>query len=230
MMKTFTTNIIILFLSINLCAQDLYVKEGYVDYNDQNIRSIQLHLTPDVNEVRKGFSDWIEENHDIRLNGKRLLFFNREVMIAEEESLPKVSDDYIDLYVKPMEAIDGHSSLAVFAAYSDAKWIDPQTNRSDFEALKDLVINFAGDFVPKYYNDRVEDQKSTITRIEEERVELKEEISKRQQRIEKLEKEINSLRIDIEKRTEQLAEAESKLTLNIRQYEKAKTRVAELEQ
>ena len=141
------------------------------------------------------------DKYDVNLDGKKLLFFNKEYMTAEGVVIPQISPRKMDLRVKVDESEKGNTVLHVFAAYGYNNWITPEDHPYAYDSLKGIVYDFVSEYLPEYYYERIEETEENIedlkadnNDIEKDLAKNKEDIDEGLAKIDELERELEAHR------------------------------------
>jgi len=209
-------------------AQSLSYFEGMVDYKGESIKTIDVILNPKVNTIKDKFEDWMDDNYDVDLDGKKLLFFNKEYLEANGVVISEVSDRKIDLKVKVDETTKGLTKLNVFASFGYNNWITEERNPSEFEALRGIVYDFVSEYLPEYYLEKVEESNEKLDDLSESRSNLKDEVKENQEDISKLEKENEELMAKLKANQEKIDKWNAKKNKRTKEYKSVRKKVSKI--
>jgi len=218
--------ILTLLIACSLTAQNVKYLEGNIEYEDENLQTIEVKLTPSVSTIKDKFSDWMNDNYDVNLDGKKLLFFNKKFMTAEGIIIPQISPRKIDLRVRVDESNKGMTTLDVFASYGYNNWITPETHPYAYDALRGIVYDFVSDYLPKYYYEKVEESEKRIDKIQDDGKDLKNDLEDNKNEIDDLLKKNDELRRELEENKTKLKKANENLDKRENEYRKIKKKVA----
>lgn len=212
-------------MACTLSAQKVKYKDGNIMYDGEKLKTIEVKLTPNVSTVKDKFSDWMNDHYDVCLDGKKMLFFDKEFMTAEGVVIPQISSRKIDLRVK-VDEIKENTILHVFASYGYNNWITPNEHPYAYDALKGIVYDFVSDYLPEYYYERVEESQENIANIKDDKKDIEGDITSNKKEIEELLKRNDDLRRELEQNKSELKKANIKLDTRENEYKKIKKRVS----
>jgi hypothetical protein len=124
----------ILFLNFTF-GQVLAFNNAYLEYEEEQVQSVEVLLRPNVELLEDKFNDWLKDNHDIKLDHKKFIFFDKEYLTANEVIIPKISDRKIDLKVKVQSTPNDKTRLNIFASFGYNNWITPMDYPYEYAAL-----------------------------------------------------------------------------------------------
>jgi len=222
-------NILIALLtifSIQLTAQKVSYNDGIIQQDGEEVKTVNVILSPKVETIEDKFEEWMSKNYDVDLDGKKLLFFDKEFMTANGVIIPQISSKKIDLKVKVSETKTKDTKLFVFASYGYNNWITPEDHPTAYAALKRIVQNFISEYLPKYYYDKVENTEENIVELKDDRSNLNEDIVENQNEIEKLKKDNIELKRKLKENENNIEDAQKKLSERKKEYKAIKKRVS----
>lgn len=134
--------ILTLLISTSLISQEVDYKDGKIMFDNEELETIEVKLTPNVATIRDKFSEWMNDHYDVNLDGKKLIFFKKDFMTAEGIIIPQISPRKIDLRIKVDETENGITTLHVFASYGYNNWITRENHPYAYDALRGIVYDF----------------------------------------------------------------------------------------
>ncbi len=212
-------------LTIALHAQEFTFNDSTIEYEDEMIQSIHVTLTPEVSTIKDKFEDWMDDNYEVDLDGKKLLFFNKDVMSAEGVVIPKITSTKIDLHVKVDETQNGKTDLNVFASLGYNNWLSESEYPYEYMQLKEIVQEFITEYLPKYYLNDVDEKKEKLKDLNNKAEDLDQEMASNIVEIEKLKKENIELMKKMQSNQKQIRKSESQLKLSKSKFEKVNENV-----
>jgi len=227
-MKNIIT-VLLIAIVCSLTAQKVEYGEGKIMYDGEQIQTIDVILNPSVSTIKDKFSDWIDDNFDVNLDGKKLLFFNREFLTAEGVIIPQVSTKKIDLHVKVDETQKGNTILHVFASYGYNNWITSELHSYAYDSLKGIVYDFVSDYLPEYYYERIEQSQENIEDLEEDNEDIEKDLADNKKEIDDILKKNEELRSELEENKSKLKKANERLNTRQNEYQKVKKKVSGME-
>ncbi|MFK7773421.1 MAG: hypothetical protein AB8F94_14830 [Saprospiraceae bacterium] len=177
-MKNLFQKIAFLFLFINFAfvghAQKLTIKDGMVTHDDKMYPAIIVQMEPNTKKVKKELKDWMDDEFGFKLDGYGI-FRKRDVLDAEQVTIPEVSNKRMDFYAEIIEN-GSVTEMKIFGAFGYSIPISKEHYPSEYRAMKNMTINFVADFLPKYYLNKIDDTKEMLSDIEKERKDLNEDM------------------------------------------------------
>lgn len=219
--------IALIFTTFTLTAntQMLSYADALVEYDGQMVSTINVTLDPKPEQVRNSFESWMDDNYDVDLNGRTLLFFERDVMKAQGVVIPLVSDRRIDLMVMVDENSDKATNLHVFASFGYDNWITLERYPAEFVALENIVYEYVSTYLPEYYQEKVSEAEEVLIDLKDDRMDLKEEVEENKEEIEELMQENEDLMMKLRDNQKKISLHKSKLNSRSDDYKIMKKRV-----
>jgi hypothetical protein len=171
--------------------------------------SVKVILKPDSKTVKKAYKNWMEDNHDVDVDGFGFLK-NKDVLKIEKSKLNGISDNKMDLYARIIDKGD-YTEMNVFGSFGYDLHLDPVTYPHEYRRMKAIIYAFLNDFLPGYYEEIVEDTAELIGDIQEDKSDANEQMSDNRDEIEKLKKENAELTNKIKDYESKLAVAKTEL-------------------
>lgn len=200
----------IVLLSVLTGAQTLSVENTSVNHEDKNIPAVKVIMSPAPKEVKNQFKDFIKDNYDVKMKGIGFLS-NKDVLSAENILLKGISENNMDFYTKVIEKGD-ETEMYVFGKLGYDIYLAPQTPRQgEYRAMKNLTIDFLNQFLPEYYQDRIDQTQDMLSDLKDNQKDLKEDISDNQDKISKLEDEISEWKTELKENEKKINAATKKL-------------------
>ncbi len=190
-------------------AQDLTIQKGVIEHNDQERRCLQVNVNPEPKTLKEAWKDYLQDHHDFKLKGIGFLA-NKDLLTAEQVVVEAISPKEMDFYTHIVEDENG-SEMKVFAAYGYDIYISEEDTPQEYAALRDILENFLETYLPKYYNELIEETKERIEDLTDERDDIKESIADDREEIEELKEDIQELNNNLESNESKLQEVEAKL-------------------
>jgi len=204
--------------------------DGMVTYEDEEIKTIDVLLNPKVETIKDKFDDWMDDNYEVNLDGKKLLFFNKEYMSANGVNVPQISSKKIDLLVKVDESNNENTLLQVFASFGYDNWITEEDHPYEYAALRGIVIDFVQDYLPEYYFNKIQDTEEEIAKIKDKKEKLSEDMADNDEEITKLLKENRDLMDKIKSNQDRLKKAKQKLNTRNSEYKTIKKKISDIKE
>jgi hypothetical protein len=205
-----------------LLGQYLEVADGTIVHDELERSCVDVLMEPGAKDIKDNISDWMKDEHDVRLKGFGFLA-NADVLTAEEVRIPDISTNQMDFYVSVVENGD-YSEMSVFGSFGYNIHITPEAYPEEYRALKKLVFDFLDAFLPVWYQDQIDGMQKMVADLEKEQNQLQDHIADNEKRIEALQKEnvqkkeeLEGIRTDLRKNEDILkARKEKRLGINSR--------------
>lgn len=190
--KTLISTFILLGLILNLSfAQDIQTFESSVEYEDQTYPSYSSIITPETDEVKEAWEDYIKDNYKVKLKGTGL-FSNKDVLYAEQVQIDPLSSKNMDFYTRIIEEGD-RTRMDVFGSFGYDVMLSRGNDQGNFDKLNNMLENFLSSFVPAYYEEKLAEMKEELENMEGERDDLMKDNKKMRKKIEKNKEEMAEL-------------------------------------
>lgn len=216
---------LIMMLAFFSNAQLLTYSDGMIEYNNEMVKTINIKLDPKPGDVRSSFEKWMDNNYDVDLDGRSLLFFEKEYMSAKGVVIPEVSSRKIDVMVKVDETAANATTLHVFASFGYDNWITLDQYPVEFMALEEIVYEYVADFLPEYYKGKVENTRENLEDLNERKEDLSDDVKDNEEEIAKLKKENQELRVKMQENQKKINNAKAKLVKRDKELKSVKRRV-----
>jgi len=209
-------------------CQKLSYSDGSVEFDNSTVRTIDVTLSPKVETIKDKFEDWMDDNYDVDLDDKKLLFFTKDYMTANGVVIPQISQNRIDLKVKVDETNGGNTKLNVFASFGYNNWITEDKHPFEYAALRGIVYDFVSEYLPEYYLDRVKESESTIAKLNDRREDMEDDIKDNEKSIRELREDNKNLMKKIRANELKIKEAKKRLTKQTNEYKEVKKKVTKM--
>lgn len=206
-------------------AQTFQFGDTHIEYKEDTIDAVRVKLDPPPKTIKDQLEDWMNDNYDVNLDGKTLLFFEKEYMTAKGVHVPKISDKKIDLYVKTDETNDEHTVLYVFSSFGYNSWIENHSNPKEFKSMKKIVDQFVSGYLPEYYNNRIEETRDELEDLTDDKEDLQESIADNNEEISELKKDNEELEKELKELNDKIKKQESQLGQQKKEYQNIKKKV-----
>jgi hypothetical protein len=204
-------------------AQDLTPSEGMIVHQDAPRACWEVHVDPEPKTLKKAWKEYVKDDFDVKLKGFGLLT-NRDLLSAEVAVVRPVSPEPINFYTHIVEDMNG-SEMKVFAELNPGDYIGPDNHAAEFRAMQKILDEFLAEYLPTYYQGRVNDAEKRMVELANEREDLKKEITRDSEKISKLEDEIEQARLELKTNQDQLDLAESKLEARKQKLERIRNQL-----
>lgn len=160
-------------------AAQLYdVRTSSVNYNRQERAALKVQVEGSATWARDFFQDWMKSSYNIRFKNGGVLGMNKsEVLKAKQTPASTVSGKLVDIYASVIAPSDSVSELAVFGAFDDNTFFDPDKTATEFSALRAITQNFAAAARLKAYREQIEDAEKKLKEVEKQKEKLEKNIT-----------------------------------------------------
>jgi len=201
--------VLILMSTFTVNAQNISVENATVDMDGERISAVKVVMNPSPDKVKDEFKNYIKDRYDVKMKGIGFLS-NKDVLTAEDVQIPTITSNNIDFKAKVIENGD-NTEMYVFATMGYDINISPEEYRTEYRAMKNIAVDFLNDFLPEYYQNRVDETQDMLTDLRDDRDDLKDDLSDNKEKITELEKEIRELNTELTTVENKIKEAEMKL-------------------
>ncbi len=163
---------VICFFSMD--EQSLYYSEGRIDYEEILVQTINIKLNGKPDIIKESFQKWMEDKYDVDLDGKSLLFFDKEFMKANGVVIPEISSRKIDLIVKVDETAADATSFHVFAKFKNGDFIIKKLFPYEFKELESIVFQYITAYLSEFYITGAKAVEKTIEDLKDHKGDIKE--------------------------------------------------------
>jgi len=200
---------IIFSIQPRIMAQDITPKEGFIVYEDAPRACWVVHLDPEPKTLKKAWKVYLDDEFGFSLKGIGFLT-NKDLLSAEEVMVKPIANDPLNLYTQIVEDVNG-SEMKFFVELKSNVYASDADHRFEFRAMQDILQDFLAEYLPTYYQSRVQDAEKRLVSLAEEREDLKKKIARDSQRIQELQSEIEQRQLELETNQSRLELAEAKL-------------------
>lgn len=200
---------LMLFSSSSLMAQTVAPQIGTIMHKDGLRSCLVVNLAPAPKEVKEAWSDYLKDNHEVKLKGIGFLQ-NRDLLSAKEIVFESISNKKMDFYTEIKENENG-SEMKVFASYGYDIYVNKQTEPEEFAKMNTIIDSFLQTYLPNYYNELIENSIDRIDDLADDVDDLQGDISGDEESIQDLQKQIEAMKQELEDKKKSLESAERKL-------------------
>lgn len=201
--------LILLTAFIGLDGQTVSVENSTVIYEKQTIPAVKVTMDPTPDKVKEEFRDYIKDRYDVKMKGIGFLS-NKETMSAEQVTVTSVSPNTMDFYTKVVDN-GQRTEMYVFGKFGYDMYISRDKYPSEYNNLKEIAVAFAKDFLPDYYQNRVDEAEEMLTDLRKDRNKLTDDIADNEKKIKELQKETEDKKRELTQLEENIKDAESQL-------------------
>jgi len=200
--------------------------DSTIKFDKEQRPCLQLNLDPEPKTLKDAWRDYLKDNYDFKLKGIGFLS-NKDLLSAEEIMVPQISSKTMDFYTNIEEDENG-SEMKVFARHGYDIYISKKNYPDEYDVLREVIDGFIKQYLPTYYEGRVNDTEERIEKLQDETKDLKKEINNGTDSIAKLKKEIEDLEKKLETNNEALEVANKKLIKRNEKLERIKKQIRKL--
>ncbi|NNF32744.1 MAG: hypothetical protein HKN68_01460 [Saprospiraceae bacterium] len=136
----------------SISANDIKIGTGFIIHNDQRAQTIDVQFThPDLG-IQQAFTLWMAATYDYRLDGGKIIEFNRNTYSAIGCVVPQISDQLLDLHLL-VEKNGDRYHLRFYASYGFDSFITRERNPLAFRHLYAKFRNFVNEYINYYPQD-----------------------------------------------------------------------------
>jgi hypothetical protein len=214
---------IFLIVHTGIMAQEITPEEGFIVYKNAPRACWVVHLDPEPKTLKKAWKDYLDDEFGFSLKGIGLLA-NRDLLSAEEVMVKPIANDPLNLYTQIVEDVNG-SEMKFFVELKSNVYASDADHRFEFRAMQDILQDFLAEYLPTYYQSRVQDAEKRLVSLAEEREDLKKNIAKDSEKIEELQNEIEQRQLELESNQDRLDLAEAKLEARKEKLERIRSQL-----
>ncbi len=198
-----------ILLNLDLSAQSLVPEKSTIMHNDKTRPCLMLKLDPEPKMLKNAWINFLEKEYDFKLKGMGW-FSNKDLLHAEEVTILKLSSRKMDFYTHVVEDENG-SEMKVFASLGYDIYLNEENYPVEFKALNEMMLSFLKQYLPEYYNHKIEETSERVVSLTKEIKSLNEDIKDNNDHIDKLAKEIDEYKVNLKEKSQKLKDAEIKL-------------------
>lgn len=209
-MKTIAIFVMLFALSApQLLAQNLIPQAATIEHNDEKRPCLQVTVDPPPKILKEAWRDYLKDEHDFKLKGIGFLA-NKDLLSAEKVVVKAISPKEMNFYT---HIVEGKNStvMKVFAAFGYDIYIDKKQQPKEYAALRSILEDFLKTYLPKYYEESIEETEDRLEELTDERDEIEDTIKDDEKAIKKLEKEIKDLQKNLKSNESKLEAVEEEL-------------------
>lgn len=218
--------VIIFIISFSTLNSQVYdFTKGTIEHEGAIVQSIQFNLDPKPDLLESKFQTWIDDNYNVDLDDKKLIFFDKDVLEAKGVTIPSVSKRQMDLYVRIDKNQSNASSMHIYASWGYNNWISEKHDPLVYSNLKNIAFEFIEEYLPEYYLNAVDNTREDLVDLIAETEQLEAEVEEQKLEIEKLIEENNEKMSLILMNKQKIYEAQKKLDIKIDKYNKVQDKI-----
>jgi hypothetical protein len=217
---------LVLLFALNASTQSLEPQKSTIEHNGKLSSCLLVKLDPEPKTLKNAWIGFLKKEYRFKLNGMGW-FSNKELLSAKEVIIEDLSLKKMDFYTQVIEDENG-SEMKVFASLGYDIYLNEEQYPVEFKAMNEMLVSFLKQYLPKYYNKKVNESEDRVKSLNKEIRSLKDGIDHNNSNIQKLGKEIEKSRASIEDNTRKLTAAEIKLKGRQDKLYRVKTKLQQL--
>jgi len=166
-------------------------------------------VDPSSDELKDAWVEYLAKNHSLKLKGTGFLT-NKDVLTAKGVVVTDVSLKTMDFYTEIIE-VEGKTSMKLFAAFGYDIYINDTDYPAEYAALKKIMTTFLNQYIPAYYNDKLEFHTKEVSGLTKDQGKLNKSIEKNTKNIDKMTSKIEKMTSENEKSKTKLEEVKTQL-------------------
>lgn len=213
-------------VSMSMSAQTLAPQKSTIEHDNKMRTCLLVKVGPEPKALKKAWISFLKKEYDLKLKGMGW-FSNKDLLYSEEVIVKKLSHKKIDFYTYVVEDENG-SEMKVFGSFGYDIYLNEEDYPREFEAMTEMIVSFLKQYLPEYYDKKINQSMKSVKSLNKEIVNLKENITDNQDRIQKLSKEIEKYKESIEDNSLKLKAAETKLKDRQEEMERVRIKLEQL--
>lgn len=228
--------ILLAFITTSVQGQSKWITDTNVQHRDDLRPAQTINLMAEPKDVKKAWKDFLNDRYDIDVEGIGFLS-NKDLLVSEKIFLPTLKENRLDLFAKITPAENqgmAKTQMTVFGAYGYDMYVNRYDYRASYLEIRSMFNAFLKDFIPAFYEERIEDMADNISDLEKDKVKLQEDnmeieddITMSLNEIEMLRKDIENLEQEREENVAEIAKLETELSQDKSKLRAVKTRYEE---
>ncbi len=198
-----------------------YVEETSTTFDKRSMSAVMVRIDAPRDVVEDKWDEFWDDKYDVDID-KKDKDRNQITMVAEQVSIPAVSDKNFDLMTKVADSGDGSTVYMGVSFGYDVEASNTQYT-SSYQAAKAIMRDFQTYFYDKYFGDQLAELNDELKDVRDDREDASEDQQKSKKKIEKWQKKIADYEEKIQDERDDIGEE------IVTEQDKAE-KVAELEQ
>ena len=215
-----------ILVSMSVSAQSLSPQNSTIEHNDKMRTCLVVKLDPEPKELKKAWIRFLRKEYDVKLKGMGW-FSNKDLLYKKEVIIKNLSPQTMDFYTYVVEDENG-SEMRVFASLGYDIYLNEEQYPFEFNAMKEMIVSFLKEYLPKYYNDKINESEGSVKGLNKEIKKLNKNIKNNQDDSEKLNKKIEQNKSRNKDNSEKLEAAEIKLRHRQNELKRINTKLEQL--
>ena len=168
--------LVALLTAVPAWAQLYDVRPGDVNYNKKSRPALKVQVDGKATDVREFFQDWMKSSYNVKFKTGGVMGMGKsDVLVAHQTPASTISGKLVDLYATIIAPSDSVSEVAVFGGFDDNTFFDPNSTKTEYDAVRAMTQNFAGAARLKAYRDMIAEAEKKLKATEKEKERLEKE-------------------------------------------------------
>lgn len=222
-------SVLIAFILNSIGSFGQTIDEGDYKRDKKDRPGIQATLPVKVDQVRKAFEDYLDDEYDINLKGDGM-FSSKDELYAEEVEAKRISDKRFNLYAQIIEhpELEDQTQITLFGALGLDVYFNKEDYSKSFDALRMMLSSFIKSYTPKAFEATIAKTNNQLEKLAEDIKDLNEDIEDNNEKIEKLKKEIAKAEKDIQEKEQRKIKMITLLQIQNDNFKEAKKRLQDI--
>jgi hypothetical protein len=135
-----------LLSSWTISANDIKISTGFIIHSDQRAQTIDVEFTHPGLDIQQVFTRWMADTYDYRLDGGKIIEFNKNTYSARGCVVPQISDQLLDLHLQ-VNNTGNRYQLRFYASFGFNSFITRENNPLAFRHLYAKFRNFVNEYI-----------------------------------------------------------------------------------
>jgi len=187
--------------AFSLSAQ---VKTARTEFDKTTMEAMQIDIDADYKTVADVWEDFWEDRYEVdfdKLDKDR----SSLAMLAEQASVPIISQKNADLYAK-VGGTDESSRVSFAVAYTVNDVVTNETHPKSFQAASAIMLEFRTFFYTQYFDEKLSEARDDLDDIRDDSSDASKDAEKARSKIKKYEDKIAKYQDKIEKMREEVGD------------------------
>ena len=142
----------LLLIVPSLFCQTYHIDTSQITFQEKLRPCLKVSFDADAKTVKKGWSEFLKKNYDIKSKGVGLLS-SSSLVSTQDVSIRAISDKRMNIYSQVNDIPQG-SEMEYFMSFGYDFFIGPKDYPESFTAMKKLLNDFCVTFLNNYYRDQ----------------------------------------------------------------------------
>ena len=214
--------IFITLVSFGAVAQISTPQDATIKYDGKERPCIMVNVDPEPKTLKKAWKEYLKDKYDFKLKGIGFLS-NKDVLKAEEITIPAYSDKALNFYTEIIEDKNG-SQMKVFISYGYDMYVTSNEFPKEYVLMRNDLSDFVKSYLSSYYQEIIDDTSKALKSLEKDQSKLEKNISKDSEKSKEMKEEIEELEKEISENKKELEEVKEKVSSRKIKLERVKER------